>query len=135
MKSAVTISLVPEARGGPFVFWDDLAASCVQAAELGFDAVEIFPPGAAGLDVPNVARLLTLFVIYLGARDVVAPLPGRTPNTLMLMIGIWAALTAYGIFGLNFLNAWPLLIVLIGVSVIAQSFISRRHVRSGAELP
>ena len=22
MKSAVTISLVPEARGGPFVFWD-----------------------------------------------------------------------------------------------------------------
>ena len=45
MKSAVTISLVPEARGGPFVFWDDLAAGCRQAAALGFDAVELFPPG------------------------------------------------------------------------------------------
>ena len=32
MKSAVTISLVPEARGGPFVFWDDLAAGCRKAA-------------------------------------------------------------------------------------------------------
>ena len=45
MKSAVTISLVPEARGGPFVFWDDLDAACRSAAEMGFDAVEIFPPG------------------------------------------------------------------------------------------
>ena len=58
MKSAVTISLVPEARGGPFVFWDDLAASCAHAAELGFDAVEIFPASAQALDAANVARLL-----------------------------------------------------------------------------
>ncbi len=58
MKSAVTISLVPEARGGPFVFWDDLAASCQHAAELGFDAVEVFPPGADALDVAKVAQLL-----------------------------------------------------------------------------
>ena len=58
MKSAVTISLVPEARGGPFVFWDDLAAGCAHAAELGFDAVEIFPPGAEALDVAKVAQLL-----------------------------------------------------------------------------
>ena len=28
IRSCVTISLVPEARGGPFVFWDDLAAGC-----------------------------------------------------------------------------------------------------------
>jgi sugar phosphate isomerase/epimerase len=58
MKSAVTISLVPEARGGPFVFWDDLAAGCTHAAELGFDAVEIFPVGAEALEVPKVAQLL-----------------------------------------------------------------------------
>lgn len=45
MRSAVTVSLVPEARGGPFVFWDDLDAACRAAAALGFDAVEIFPPG------------------------------------------------------------------------------------------
>jgi len=51
MRSAVTISLVSEAQGGPFVFWHDLQAGCAQAAELGFDAVEVFPRSAAELDV------------------------------------------------------------------------------------
>jgi len=46
MHSAITISLVPETRGGPFVFWDDLAAGCEKAASLGFDAVEVFPRSA-----------------------------------------------------------------------------------------
>jgi sugar phosphate isomerase/epimerase len=58
MKSAVTISLVPEAQGGPFVFWNDLSAGCARAAELGFDAVEIFPAGAEALNVTHVAKLL-----------------------------------------------------------------------------
>src|SRR5437899_447632 len=58
MHSAVTISLVPEARGGPFVFWDDLAAGCARATELGFAAVEIFPTEAGALDVASVRRLL-----------------------------------------------------------------------------
>jgi sugar phosphate isomerase/epimerase len=44
IRSAVTVSLVPEARGGPFVFWHDLPAACRTAKELGFDAIEIFPP-------------------------------------------------------------------------------------------
>ena len=55
MRSAVTISLVREASGGPFVFWHDLAAGCAQAAELGFDAVEVFPRSPAELDV-NLMR-------------------------------------------------------------------------------
>lgn len=45
MLSSVTISLVPEARGGPFVFWDDVKGGCEAAKQLGFDAVEIFAPG------------------------------------------------------------------------------------------
>jgi sugar phosphate isomerase/epimerase len=57
MKSAVTISLVPEARGGPFVYWDDLAEGCRKAAALGFDAVEVFPPGP---DAVNAEELRTL---------------------------------------------------------------------------
>jgi sugar phosphate isomerase/epimerase len=51
MRSTVTISLVNEAKGGPFVFWNDIPAACKHAAELGFDAVEIFPPQAWGFDV------------------------------------------------------------------------------------
>jgi sugar phosphate isomerase/epimerase len=58
MKSAVTVSLVPEARGGPFVFWDDLPAACRTAAELGFDAVEIFPPSPTAVETVELRKLL-----------------------------------------------------------------------------
>jgi sugar phosphate isomerase/epimerase len=58
IKSAVTISLVPEARGGPFVFWDDLAEGCRKAAELGFDAVEVFAPDAGPLGGGMLRALL-----------------------------------------------------------------------------
>lgn len=44
IKSAVTVSLVPEAQGGPFVFWGDLPGACRKARALGFDAIEVFPP-------------------------------------------------------------------------------------------
>ncbi len=58
IRSAVTISLVPETRGGPFVFWDDLAGACRTAKELGFDAVEIFAPGPETLDAKTIRKLL-----------------------------------------------------------------------------
>jgi sugar phosphate isomerase/epimerase len=58
IRSCVTVSLVPEARGGPFVFWDDLAAGCGKAKELGFDAVEVFPPSPAAVDANGLRRLL-----------------------------------------------------------------------------
>lgn len=56
MRSAITVSLVSAARGGPFVFWDDLRSACDAAATLGFDAVEIYAPGPEA--VPNLAALL-----------------------------------------------------------------------------
>lgn len=58
IRSAVTISLVEEARGGPFVYWHDLPGACKAAAELGFDAVEIFPPGPEAVNVGQVRKLL-----------------------------------------------------------------------------
>jgi sugar phosphate isomerase/epimerase len=58
MKSAVTISLVPEAKGGPFVFWDDLAAGFASAAKHGFDAVEIFLPSANAVPLSTVQGLM-----------------------------------------------------------------------------
>ena len=67
IKSSVTISLVPEVRGGPFVFWDDLAGSIRQAAELGFDAVEIFPPGPEAIDPATLRGLLRIHNISLAA--------------------------------------------------------------------
>lgn len=58
MKPAVTISLVPETRGGPFIFWDDLVSACRKAAELGYAGIEIFPGAAGELDTEAVRRLL-----------------------------------------------------------------------------
>ena len=57
IRSAVTVSLVAQARGGPFVFWDDLGAACRIAAELGFDAVEIFAPSPDAVDLDELRRL------------------------------------------------------------------------------
>ncbi len=57
-RSAVTVSLVPHARGGPFVFWDDLEAACRHAVELGFDAIEIFAPSPAAVDRNSLQALL-----------------------------------------------------------------------------
>lgn len=67
MLSAVTISLVPEARGGPFVFWNGLADGCAQAAALGFDAVEVFPRDASALEVPQLRSLLDRYRLKLAA--------------------------------------------------------------------
>lgn len=57
-RSAVTVSLVPEARGGPFIFWDDLPAAVEAAAELGFDGLVLFPPSAEELPLLQLRGLL-----------------------------------------------------------------------------
>src|SRR5438105_15716518 len=67
IRSCVTVSLVPEARGGPFVFWDDLPAACRAAAELGFDAIEIFPPGPEAIDTGALRLLLAEHRLELAA--------------------------------------------------------------------
>ncbi len=67
MKSCVTISLVEEARGGPFVLWDDLAASISFAGELGYDAVEIFAPGVEMIDIDSLGKMLAAAGVKLAA--------------------------------------------------------------------
>jgi sugar phosphate isomerase/epimerase len=57
MKSAITVSLVEEARGGPFVFWNGLADAFERAAGLGFDAIEIFAPGPDAVDRDELTKL------------------------------------------------------------------------------
>ena len=77
MKSAVTISLVPEARGGPFVFHcrqpgeandlPTLTEACGRAAELGFDAVEIFAADAETFPKDELSDLLATHRLTLAA--------------------------------------------------------------------
>lgn len=58
IRSAVTVSLVPEAKGGPFVFWEGLAHAFEQAESLGFDSVEIFAPGPDAVDRSELTGLV-----------------------------------------------------------------------------
>jgi sugar phosphate isomerase/epimerase len=86
MKSAVTISLVPEARGGPFVFWDDLAAGVRNARALGFDAIELFPPDPDAVDPVELRKLLddnglSLAAVGTGAGWVKHRLTLTSPDT------------------------------------------------------
>lgn len=72
MRTAVTICLVPEARQGPFVFHGGVAdggleAGCREAAELGFDGVEIFPESAASFPAAALSRLLPAHGLALAA--------------------------------------------------------------------
>ena len=67
IQSAVTVSLVPEARGGPFVFWEDLPAALAKAARLGFDAVEIFPRAVEEIHAKDLKKLLKQHKLKLAA--------------------------------------------------------------------
>lgn len=58
VQISVTVCLIPEAKGGPFVLWDDLPAALRLASELGFDAVELFPPEPDALDPAAVRQTL-----------------------------------------------------------------------------
>lgn len=67
MKSAVTISVVEQARGGPFVYHDDIDIGCEKAAALGFDAVELFTPGPHALEDIDLQGLLDQHGLELAA--------------------------------------------------------------------
>jgi sugar phosphate isomerase/epimerase len=67
IRSAVTVNLVPEARDGPFVFSGDLRASCEQAAALGFDGIELFPPSAGHVDTSQLREVLDATGLALAA--------------------------------------------------------------------
>lgn len=57
MKTAITISQVPEAAAGPFVLRTPLPEAFATAAAIGFDAVELFLPGPDFVPVDEVKAL------------------------------------------------------------------------------
>jgi sugar phosphate isomerase/epimerase len=59
IRSSVTVSLVEEARQGPFVFHGNLPGACRSAAELGFDAIELFPPSPDAVAPAELHRMLS----------------------------------------------------------------------------
>jgi sugar phosphate isomerase/epimerase len=67
IKSAITVSIVEQARKGPFVFHDRVADACRIASELGFDAVELFAPSADAIRALPLGDLLKQHNLKLAA--------------------------------------------------------------------
>lgn len=57
IKTAITLSQVPEALAGPFVFRSPLQEAFATAAAIGFNAVELFLPGPEFISVDEVKSL------------------------------------------------------------------------------
>lgn len=99
MKSAITLAQVPEAKAGPFVFHQPLSEGFAKAAELGFDAVELFLPGPdfIGLDeVKSMASAHNLAVAAVGTGagmvqhglSLTDPDPGRRREALAFVLSM-----------------------------------------------
>ena len=107
VRSAVTLSLVPEVRGGPFVFWDDTAAACAAAARIGFDGLELFPSSAATVSVAELRAALEgngleLAAVGTGAGGVVHglslahPDPGRRRRAIDFVRAVVELAASFG---------------------------------------
>jgi sugar phosphate isomerase/epimerase len=57
MRTAVTLSQVPEAASGPFVFRQPLPEAFALAKETGFDDVELFLPGPNAFSIREIQAL------------------------------------------------------------------------------
>jgi len=67
IKSAITVSIVEQARKGPFVFHGSVPDACRIASELGFDAVELFAPSADAIRALPLGDLLKQHNLKLAA--------------------------------------------------------------------
>lgn len=67
IRSAITVSLVPEASGGPFVYWHGLQDAFARASKLGFHAIEIFPPDGDAINTEEVASLCKIYGMSVAA--------------------------------------------------------------------
>ncbi|QMU30783.1 sugar phosphate isomerase/epimerase family protein [Adhaeribacter radiodurans] len=85
IKSCVTIALVPQIKTGPWIYWEDLEASITKAAQLGFDAIELFTASADAVDTTTLTQLLersglNLAAVGTGAGKVIQGLTLTDPN-------------------------------------------------------
>ena len=67
IKSAVTIALVPKIKTGPWIFWQKLEESMGKAADLGFDAIELFTASGDAIKTDRLNKLLKLYKLKLAA--------------------------------------------------------------------
>jgi hypothetical protein len=73
--------------------------------------------------IEGVWRWLPLFAVYLAARDLRHRTPEPPPTTVPLLAAIWLQIVALELFGFDFLNGWPLLVVLVGLGLVIDGLV------------
>ncbi|MDA7515069.1 sugar phosphate isomerase/epimerase [bacterium] len=113
MKSAITLSQVPEAAAGPFVFHQSLPEGFSAAKKHGYDSVELFLPGPDFISAAKVKALasehdLGIAAVGTGAgmvkhglslTDVDAEVRGKALDFIIQMIEFGGQLDAPAILG------------------------------------
>ncbi|MHC4585785.1 MAG: TIM barrel protein [Planctomycetota bacterium] len=67
IKSCATITLVPEIKTGPWIYWESPDISIPKAAKLGFDAVELFTASADAVNPEELEQLCAANEIKIAA--------------------------------------------------------------------
>ncbi len=85
IKSSVSIALVPQIKTGPWIYWENLEASILKAAQLGFDGIELFTASADAVAPATLTALLEssglkLAAVGTGAGKVIQGLTLTDPN-------------------------------------------------------
>ena len=78
--------------------------------------------------IDNIARVWPIAVIGAGAAKVWDSwgTPAAGSGIGLIMTGLWFLAVNFRIFGMTYHNAWPLLIVGVGISIMWRAFLEER---------
>jgi len=80
-------------------------------------------------------RYWPLILVAIGFAKLfqVRALSGIGPGIWWIFLGLWLFVSIHGIYGLDFSNSWPLLVIAWGVSIMWQAMKPRRPAQSSQE--
>ncbi len=82
------------------------------------------------MDHIAVWKLWPLIIIFIGIGKFMEA--GDTEEYLKaawwVSLGCWFLVTELHLFGLNYFNSWPILLILVGVEILWKSFISSNEI-------
>lgn len=82
---------------------------------------------------PSVWKLWPVAVMAVGVARLVWPTgkDGRLLGLWLVVLGSWGAINVWGLFGLTWVNSWPLLVVGIGVVLVLEALFEGRGKEAG----
>ena len=76
------------------------------------------------ISMRNVWQLWPMFIIWMGLAQLISPRRGRR-SVFWLLIGISLQISTLELFGLDFSESWPLVIIAVGASFVFDSILQR----------